>query len=194
MNDTYPKSYSSLLKKTKASGFTMASNIEIGQLLRSLVASKPDGDFLEIGTGTGLATTWLLDGMGQKAHLTSLDNEPNCLAIATAFLCDDDRLNLCCTDGNEWLKNNLEKRFDLIFADAWPGKFFLLEETLNMIKIGGFYVIDDLLPQQNWPQGHSEKVVELRAYLNMRTDFFITYVDWSTGILLMTKKQSKENA
>ena len=91
----------------------MASNIEIGQLLRSLVASKPDGDFLEIGTGTGLATSWLLDGMGQKAHLTSLDNEPNCLAIATAFLGDDDRLNLCCTDGNEWLKNNLAQ-FDAL--------------------------------------------------------------------------------
>jgi len=27
-----------------------------------------------------------------------------------------------------------------------------------MLSIGGIYIIDDLLPQDNWPEGHEEKL------------------------------------
>ena len=38
-------------------------------LLRTLAASKPGGQFLELGSGTGLSTAWLLDGMDARATL-----------------------------------------------------------------------------------------------------------------------------
>lgn len=188
MNNALPKSYNRLVRKTKTMGFTMASDHEIGKLLRTLVASKRKGRFLEIGTGTGLATSWLLDGMGQKSHLLSLDNDAVLLKVTHAFFGDDHRLDLRCVDGNAWIKENSEKRFDLIFADTWPGKFHLLKETLNMVEIGGFYIVDDLLPQQNWPKGHDEKVYHLIHYLNSRKDFFLSEIDGASGIILMTKK------
>jgi predicted O-methyltransferase YrrM len=46
---------------------------------------------------------------------------------------------------------------DLIYADAWPGKFTDLDQALALLRIGGIYFIDDLLPQSNWPEGMHRK-------------------------------------
>jgi len=77
----------------------------------------------------------------------------------------------------------------LIFADTWPGKFYDLEETLALIKPGGFYVIDDMNTQPDWPEGHQQKVHLLVEYLEQRDDFSLTKMNWSTGIIVATKKQ-----
>ncbi len=50
-------------ERTTALQFSMASEPLVGAMLRTLVASKPGGRFLELGTGTGVATAWLLEGM-----------------------------------------------------------------------------------------------------------------------------------
>ena len=42
---------------------------------------------------------------------------------------------------------NAHARFDLIYADAWPGKFTHLDRALSLLTRGGIYFIDDLLPQ-----------------------------------------------
>ncbi len=44
-------------------GFTMASEPKTGSLLRAFAASKRGGRILELGTGTGVGTAWLLAGM-----------------------------------------------------------------------------------------------------------------------------------
>ena len=72
-SQTLPKAYSQIEEATKASGFTMASDLLTGSLLGTLAASKPGGKFLEMGTGTGLSTSWLLNGMDQNATLISVD-------------------------------------------------------------------------------------------------------------------------
>ena len=59
-------------------------------------------------------------------------------------------------------------RFDLIYADAWPGKFTHLDLALSLLTPGGIYFIDDLLPQTSWPEGHAAKVPPLIAYLSDR--------------------------
>ena len=81
-NQPYPKSYLEIDEATKVSGFTMASDILICSLLRTLAASKPAGRFLELGTGTGLSTSWILDGMDQESALVSIDFDPKFLEIA----------------------------------------------------------------------------------------------------------------
>ena len=64
-------------------------------------------------------------------------------------------------DGAEFIQRASRGQFDLIYADAWPGKFIHLDETLALLRPGGMYVIDDLLPQPNWPDGHAPKVPAL---------------------------------
>lgn len=67
MNDAeirhQPAVIGEILADTAALSFDMASEARVGSLLAALAASKPGGPFLELGTGTGHATAWLLSGM-----------------------------------------------------------------------------------------------------------------------------------
>ena len=191
MNKTenkYPTAYASIKEATTMAGFTMASDVLTCSLLRTLAASKPGGTFLELGTGTGLSTSWILDGMDSSSTLISVDNDPIFLAIAQANLAEDDRLDLVCVDGGEWIEENKAKKYDYVFADTWHGKYLMLDETLAMLNKGALYILDDMLPQANWPDGHAEKASQLIAELERRQDLTITKQDWATGIIIATKQ------
>jgi predicted O-methyltransferase YrrM len=188
INQPQPAFYQSILKHTQAMGFTMASDIQTCCLLRTLAATKPSGKFLELGTGTGLATSWILDGMSNDSTLESIDNDGKLIATAEQFLGDDQRLKLVTIDGDAWVKSNRNKKFDYIFADPWHGKYLLLDEVLEMLNPGGLYIIDDMIPQPNWPDGHFEKATNLLTYLDTRNDLVLTRQAWATGIVIAVKK------
>jgi predicted O-methyltransferase YrrM len=188
VNQPFPKTYNDIDEATKLSGFTMASDILTCSLLRTLAASKPSSKFLELGTGTGLSTSWILDGMDNESTLISIDNDRVFLKIAKDNLGSDNRLNLVLTDGDKWVKQNKNEKFDYIFADTWPGKYSLLDEVLSMLNKGGLYIIDDMLPQPNWPDGHEEKAIKLIEYLEARDDLLLTKQAWATGIIVVVKK------
>jgi predicted O-methyltransferase YrrM len=183
-----PKNYNEIDAATKLSGFTMASDILTCSLLRTLAASKVSGKFLELGTGTGLSTSWILDGMDKDSTLASIDNDPLFLEIAKDKLGFDNRLKLELSDGGKWIEENKNQKFDYIFADTWHGKYLLIDEVLTMLNKGGLYIIDDMLPQPNWPDGHQEKVMKLMAYLEKRDDLLLTKQVWATGIIVAVKK------
>lgn len=184
----YPPTYHAILEDTAASGFTMASDPLTCSLLRALAASKPSSKFLELGTGTGLSTAWILAGMCNASHILSLDNDPSLLAIAQKHLSNDKRLQLIHANGEEWIETNHSQRFDYIFADTWPGKYNHIDVVLDMVNAGGFYIVDDMLPQPNWPEGHDLKAAALIEYLGSRTDFVITKQNWASGIIIATKR------
>jgi predicted O-methyltransferase YrrM len=188
INQSIPDSYFDIDKATKENGFTMPSDILTCSLLRTLAASKPASKFLELGTGTGLSTSWILDGMDSNSTLISFDNDETLLLIAQTFLGQDKRLNLIQCDGEEWIKTNLGQKFDYVFADTWHGKYLLLDEVLEMINKGGFYIVDDMLPQPNQPEGHQEKAINFIKYLESRNDLVVTKQHWATGIIIAVKK------
>lgn len=182
-----PRIYPDLLAKSKEIGFDMPSDMFIGTLLKTLIASKPGGNFLELGTGMGLSLSWMLKGMDENSKVLSIDNDLELTQIAKDFFEADERLQLVCADGEEWISTYKGIKFDLIFADAWPGKYSLLDATLELLNIGGFYVIDDMSYQTNWPQGHDKKASELIQILEAKKDFTITKMDWSTGLIVAVK-------
>ncbi len=190
IHQKFPKVYRDIDKATKLSGFTMASDVLTCSLLRTLASSKPGGKFLELGTGTGLSASWILDGMDAEATLTSIDHDAQLLEIAQSFLGQDKRLKLICADGGEWVAGNRNQKYDYIFADSWHGKYLLLDEVLAMLNIGGLYVIDDMLPQPNWPVGHQEKVLRLIDLLEQRQDLLLTKQSWATGIIVAVKTKA----
>jgi len=167
----------------------MNSDALTGALLRTLVASKPGGAFLELGTGCGLGTSWMLDGMDARATLTSVDTDPAVQAIARDVLGQDTRLRLVLEDGGSFLANATET-FDLIYADAWPGKFSELDRALALVKPGGIYFVDDMLPQQNWPDGHDVKAAALIERLLLLQGFHSTWLGWSTGLIICVRTAS----
>jgi predicted O-methyltransferase YrrM len=64
----------------------------------------------------------------------------------------------------------------------------LLDEALALLNPGGLYVIDDMLPQPNWPEGHAEKVAHLVATLEQREDFRLTKLSWASGVMLAVRR------
>lgn len=86
-------------RETKAVGFAMTSEAKTGSLLRSLAASKPKGNFLELGTGTGVGTAWLLAGMDPDSRLVTVDIDPNVVQIARRHLGHDPRVTFQVMDG-----------------------------------------------------------------------------------------------
>lgn len=186
-----PRSFAEIERETKAIGFTMASDVWTGSLLRTLAATKPGGSFLEIGTGTGLATAWLLDGMDAESRLLSVDNDEAVVSVARRHLAADGRVTFAVADGAAYLGTLVEtrRRFDLIFADSWPGKYTNLNEALELVNRGGLYVVDDMLPQPNWPEDHPQKVARLVEVLASHSDFHVSPLSWSTGIIVAAKVQ-----
>jgi predicted O-methyltransferase YrrM len=180
---------SDILEATTAISFTMASDLLTGSLLRTLASTKPAGTFLELGTGTGMGTAWLLDGMDTASTLITIDNDEKPLTVARRCLGHDPRITFCVMDGVAFLQlmHDQGQTFDLIFADTFPGKFVALDDALRLLRVGGLYVIDDLLPQPSWPKGHQQNVNRLIEELDQRSDLRLTKLNWSTGLIIATR-------
>lgn len=185
-NIVLPKWYSEIKNDSDKISFSMPSDLQTGSFLRTLTASKNNGNILELGTGTGLSLTWIAEGMSQNATLISIDNSAEYQNIAKKYF-QNSNISFVCEDAEKWILNYTDAKFDLIFADAWPGKYVVLEETLNLLNPGGIYLIDDMLPQRNWPVNHDKNVEKLIQDLEKRTDIQLTKMCWSTGLVLITK-------
>lgn len=172
---------------TEEAGFRFFSDYKLGGLLRALAASKPGGRLLEIGTGTGLATAWLLDGMDRAARLTSIEANGRWSAIAARHLRGDARLSLLEADAFSWFGGQPDASYDLVFADAMPGKFDGFEALWRLVKPGGIYVIDDLMPQPDWPEGQAARVAEVLSNLDKRSDARVARLHWASDIAIAVK-------
>lgn len=182
-----PGQYQSIKAASDQLEFNMASDLYTGSLLKTLAASKRDGRLLELGAGTGLATAWIVAGMDEKSSLTAIENNELLIEVAKKNIIDN-RVEFVLADGYKWITDYKGEKFDFIFADAMPGKYDLFEETIAMLNKGGLYIIDDMLPQPNWPAEHDEKVNIFIKNLESRKDLLLTKMNWSTGIIIVTKK------
>ena len=182
----------------KNAGFDMMSDDLTGNLLATLASSKPGGRLLELGTGVGSGTAWLLSGMDEGARLETVEMNADLARIAEEHLGRDERLTIYAEDGLEFLRRTQGQTYDLIFADTFPGKIDQPELALNLVAPGGFYIIDDLdlAWQERDEIEHPDdfilniwrgqrRVIEL---LEAREDFVCTEIRWSTGLMVCTKK------
>ncbi len=183
-----PAALLQIVDATRDLRFLYASNLEFGPLLRALAASKSGGRLLELGTGTGVGTSWLLDGMDASARLTSVQMNPNVQAIAKKHLGDDPRVTFVQGDGGEFLRGAPAQSFDLVFADGGPGKINDTELALRAVRPGGIYVGDDLHPHMLQPDGRFARVKAFEAKMLALTDFAVVKLAWSSGIIIATRR------
>ena len=182
-----PAHYEAILARSRAVQFQMNSDVLTGSFLRTLAASKPRSSILELGTGAGLGTCWILDGMDSRSSLVSVENDAKVLAIARDEIGGDPRLTLIQAGGADFLASCTE-RYDLIYADTWPGKYSHLGLALNLLNSGGMFLVDDMLRQPNWPDGHDAKAAALIPQLESLQGFCVTKLAWSTGLILCVKQ------
>jgi len=190
MNDVHilkvPSVVEAIERETERIGFKMASERRTGAFLRALAAMKPAGRFLELGTGTGISTAWLLAGMDAYSKLDTVDQDASVQEIARRHLNHDIRVTFHTVEGAQFLAE-APTPYELIFADAWAGKFHHLDQALALLPVGGIYIIDDLLPQPNWPEDHPPKVDALIANLERREGFEVVKMNWASGLMIVVR-------
>jgi len=168
-------------------GFVRSCEERTGSLLAVLATACPGGRILELGTGVGEGTAWLLGGMDGNSRLITVELDEAVQKVAREQLATDPRADFVVGDGGEWLQKYDGEPFDLVFADTWPGKFTHLETALGLVAPGGTYVIDDLFPQPSWPPSHAASVEHLLAALDARRDFHCVRMAWASGLLMAVR-------
>ena len=192
MNDSdvrrQPRALEGILGDTEALGFDMASEPKVGSLLAVLAASKPSGRLLELGTGTGHGTAWLLAGMDGVSTLDTVDTDANVVAVAQRHLGSDRRVSFHVMDGAQFLEQSASSRFDLIYADAWPGKFSHLDETLSLLRPGGMYVIDDLTSATELASGPRAESAGTHRRNRATRRVLHVRLAWASGLMLVVRQ------
>jgi predicted O-methyltransferase YrrM len=182
-----PAVVAALLREAESLGFRLSCEPAAGALLRVLAASKPGGNLLELGTGVGVGTAWLLARMSPDARLLTVDNDSPVQEVARRHLGSDPRLAFYDGDAGKLLGKLTAGSFDLIFADAWPGKFSHLDEALRLLRRGGLYVVDDMLPRPGWSEEHVASVERLLGELRRRDELVVAGMEWASGIVVATR-------
>ena len=131
--------------------------------------------------------------MDPDSTLLTLDRDPAALSVAREYLGGDPRVSFVVADGADYLPRLLadKRTFAFVFADAWAGEYHHLEEALQLLTAGGIYVVDDMLPQPDWPEDHPAKVAKLDEKLVSHPDFQVARLGWSTGIIIATKTHDR---
>ena len=192
MNDSkirrQPTAIAAILNDTTAMGFRMASEPKVGSLLAALVASKPNGRFLELGTGTGHGTAWLLAGMDSMSTLETVDTDRDVVAVARRHLGADRRVQFHVMDGTEFLTRS-SAQFDLIYADAWPGKFTELDKALSLLRPGGMCSSSTTcFRSQTGRKAMRREVKTLIEDIERRHEFVTVRLAWASGLMLVVRR------
>jgi predicted O-methyltransferase YrrM len=162
----------------------LSSDHRTGAILRTLVASKPGGRILEVGSGLGVGSAWLLDGMDKQASLTTLEVHEKVAGICRQLLAGDSRVTVITTDANEWLENYDGPPFDLIFVDTTTTKFHRRDLLFANMADGALLIADDLLPGDTWTTDHPERVARFRDEIMAEPDLVPTLIDWASGVVV----------
>ena len=135
-----------------------ASLTELGPVLRSLAAMHPGGRIAEIGTGTGVGTGWLADGLQRGATLLTVEIDPQRAEAATKVFAERDDVTVKCGDWKEAFAD--EEPFDLLFVDGGGPDMLEPEhrhEVIDLVRIGGTFIIDDITAQEFWDASWNDR-------------------------------------
>jgi predicted O-methyltransferase YrrM len=116
-----------------------------GSVLRLLAATVGAKAVVELGTGAGVSTLWLLSGMTPDGVLTSVDADGEHQRLAKASLTDagvpSGRVRLIQGRALEVLPRLSEAAYDLVFCDAARSENTdYLAAALTLLRPGGLVV------------------------------------------------------
>lgn len=105
---------------------------------------------VEIGTGAGVSTTYLLRGMAPTGVVTSIDVEPEHHKAArrtlTAAGFAPERARLITGRALDVLPRLTDAGYDIVFVDARKSEYpAYLQHALRLLKPGGLLLIDNAL-------------------------------------------------
>ena len=144
---------------------------QVGRLLQVLASAKPGGRIGEQGTGAGAGTAWLASGLCSGAHLISIEiDSVRAQEVAKLFA---DYPNVEIRQGDWRDVMSPDEPYDLLFMDATPREDLVSSKwdaMVELVKISGQIVMDDLTPVELWPPEWEELIDGKRefAFANSR--------------------------
>jgi len=175
--------------RSASASFAMSSEPGVGWLLAVLSASVPHGGrILELGTGVGVGTAWMVHGLGQRGDVEVVtveeDSERAGLAKQAAWPA---YVRFLVADALTVLDDL--GRFDLIFADAQGGKWSGLDRTIAALVPGGHLLVDDMEPMMWSLPDQEAKTLQVRQTLFSHSHLICTELHGSSGIILATRRR-----
>lgn len=141
--------------------FTTSSLPEVGRLLAVLTAACPRGRIGEIGTGCGVGTAWMASALPTDATLITIDTNADYVSAGRRLFADNPRIQVLHGD---WRELRTYAPFQLLFADGGHAKAEHPNAVLDLLAPGGVIVLDDLTPEEYWPEEWQGQVDVTRQF------------------------------
>jgi predicted O-methyltransferase YrrM len=121
-----------------------------GAALRLVAATLGAKSVVEIGTGAGVASIWLLRGMRPDGVLTTIDVEPEHHRAARETFTEagipTNRVRLISGRALDVLPRLTDAAYDIVFCDGDKKEYAgYLEQALRLLRPGGAVVFDNAL-------------------------------------------------
>ena len=134
---------------------------EVGRLLRVLVASAGPGVIAEVGTGCGVGSAWMLSGLRAGQTFVSIELDMVRHREVSDLFADVPNATFLTGDWRDLLAY---APFKLLFADGGKAKEEGAALLLEALELGGAVVLDDLTPEDQWPEAWRGQKDETRAF------------------------------
>jgi demethylmenaquinone methyltransferase/2-methoxy-6-polyprenyl-1,4-benzoquinol methylase len=172
-----------------ALGFAQSCDSEVGRLLAVLAGGVGSGGrILEIGTGVGSGTAWIVEGLAGRdvVELVSIEIDEVRHRAAAA---DDWPAFVDLRLGDVLSLFGALGRFDVIFADAQGGKWDGLDRTIAALEPGGLLVVDDMRrPTVEIASDQRAKTAQVRSTLLSDRRLLSIELDWASGVILARRR------
>ncbi|MFM2103195.1 MAG: hypothetical protein RL740_282 [Actinomycetota bacterium] len=169
-----------------------------GAFLKYVASLIQAQSVVEIGTGSGVGTLWLLKGVISSGVVTTIDPEVQHIQIAKQVLNDADiapnRYRLITSDYLEVMRKLADRAYDLVVFRGNPEDIFdVIDEAHRVLRIGGILAIDHFFGGQKVPDPaqRDPKTVALRdagKFLKSQSEIWsISLNPIGDAVLLATK-------
>jgi len=181
---TLPPIVTEAYARAERAGFPLSCEPEVGAFLAVLAAAvREEGRILELGTGVGVGTAWVVHGLDGRTDVEVITVDLDEMVQRTArqgtwppcvrFLAGDGAA-LVSTLG----------RFDLIFADAPGGKLTGLDRAIAALAPCGLLLVDDMdLARQDDPALRTA-LAAVRAALLANPALTVVELECGSGMML----------
>ena len=168
-----------------------------GRMLQILARAMNAKSVVEIGTGAGVSTTYLLRGMHPHGIITTIDVEAEHHKAAKQTLASGGfapgRARMITGRALEVLPRLTDGGYDLVLIDARKSEYpAYLQQSLRLLRVGGMLVIDNALwhgrvPDPAQRDGDTTAIRETLKAVRNNESLTPTLVPSGNGLLVAMK-------